>query len=164
MSFFQAEVPPPLIGAPAESTGAVPRSRVRPCPWTTLALSLPCRLDRLALSHGCQSNWSGARLKLQLFTNGFESFSYQDSDCWRPSEHHLRKAFGVPAHRLADASTFERATSHQHETANKLRMPNGSANLRLEKGNWRHPFDRALCQSGDEKCPLAMWLSWQHDV
>ena len=58
-------------------------------------------------------------------------------------------------HRPADVSTSERATKHQHEIANKLRMPSGSANLKLENENSGHPFDRELCQFGDSQSPLA---------
>ena len=34
------------------------------------------RLDQLVLSHGCQSNWFVACLRLQLFAPCFESFSH----------------------------------------------------------------------------------------
>ena len=44
----------------------------------------------------------------------------------------FHKASSVPGHRPANVSTSKRTTSNPHEIANKLRMPNGSANSRLE--------------------------------
>ena len=102
--------------------------------------------------------------QLELFHRLAVGPYHQNLDCqnsWQ--QHHAHKAFCVPVHRPADVSTTERATGHQHEIANKLRMPNGSANLGLESENLGHPFDRELCQFGDDQSPSALWLSWQQD-
>ena len=72
-------------------------------------------------------------------------------------------AFCVPVHRLANVSTSERALIHQQEIGNKPRRPTGSSNLRLGSGDSNRRFERALCQFGDEKSPLAGWRLFQDD-
>ena len=67
-------------------------------------------------------------------------------------ETHPDDEFCVPVHRLADVST----TIHQHEIANELCMPNGSANIRLESGDSRCPFESVQCQFCDGRSPVAV--------